>query len=91
MTVWELKNDGINHFAVLVFTNDVEVHSGLFDLDGSPKHWSVRPGVEPFVDKKGEAKPLADISYLDPGSVDRASADPISVDPGGADPGSVEP
>jgi len=69
MTVWELKNDGINQFAVLVFANDVEVHSGLFDLDGQPKHWSVRPGVEPFTDKKGKAKPLADISYLDPGSI----------------------
>lgn len=69
MTVWELKNDGINHFAVLVFTNDIEVQSGMFDLDGGPKHWSVRPGVEPFADKRSKAKPLADISYLDPGSV----------------------
>jgi len=69
MTLWELKNDGINHFAVMVFTNDVEVHSGMFELDGNPKHWSVRPGVEPFADKKVKAKPLADISYLDPGSV----------------------
>jgi hypothetical protein len=68
-TVWELKNDGIGRFAVLVFSNDVELQLGLFELDGKPKHWAVQPGVEYFVDKAGSAKPTADISYLEPGAV----------------------
>ncbi|NJO12161.1 MAG: hypothetical protein HC872_00335 [Gammaproteobacteria bacterium] len=68
--IWQLTNGGIEEFSILVFANEDEVFAGMFEMDGKPKHWSVRPRVEPFVDKrKKQQKPLADISYVTHGTI----------------------
>ncbi len=41
-----------------------------FWVDGKPKHWAMRPKVEPFIEKRRKkAKPRADLSYLLGGSI----------------------
>jgi hypothetical protein len=68
--MWQLTNGGIEEFSILVFANEDEVFAGMFEMDGKPKLWSVRPRVEPFVDKrKKQQKPLADISYVTHGTI----------------------
>jgi hypothetical protein len=68
--IWQLTNSGIENFLILVFANEDEVFAGLFEMDGREKRWSIRPRVEPFIDKRRkQPKPPADISYLTHGTV----------------------
>lgn len=70
MKVWELKCGSVNDFAPLVFSNDEDVESGMFDASGAPLVWSKRPQVEVFVEPgKKKPKPLADVSALTPGAL----------------------
>ena len=70
MKIWELRYDGINHYAVLVPGDDAGNMLATFDSEGEPKHWAVRPKVKPFIEKrKKTAKPRADLSYLIAGSI----------------------
>lgn len=62
---------GSNDYAMLIFCNEEELGAGMFDADGTPKHWAIRPRVEPFKETRGGKivqQPVADISALVPGS-----------------------
>lgn len=70
MTVWEFKPGNVNDFAPLVFANDRDVDSGMFDADGEPLSWTKKPKIKVFVEpRKKTAQPLADISALIPGAL----------------------
>ena len=78
VTVWELKAGAVNDYAPLVFANDRDIESGMFDASGAPLTWSTKPKVEVFVEPgKKKPKPQADISALTPGALamnDKAKA-----------------
>ena len=78
MTVWEFKPGNVNDYAPLVFTNDRDIESGMFDAEGEPLSWKKKPKIEVFVEpRKKKAQPLADISALTPGALalnDKAKA-----------------
>jgi hypothetical protein len=68
--VWELKSGSVNDFAPLVFADDKDVESGMFDATGASLSWSSKPKVEVFVEPgKKKPKPLADVSALTPGAL----------------------
>ncbi|MGN6282934.1 hypothetical protein [Frateuria sp.] len=78
MKVWELKSGSVNDYAPLVFTEDQDIESGMFDASGKAISWSKKPKIEVFVEPgMGKPKPLADISALTPGALamsDKAKA-----------------
>jgi hypothetical protein len=78
MKVWELKPGDVNNYAPLVFVNDRDIESGMFDAEGRPLAWKKKPKVQVFVESaKQKAKPVADISLLTPGALalnDKAKA-----------------
>jgi hypothetical protein len=66
MNVWAIKNDLLGKVAMLVAT-DEDGHSrefwAHFEGDGSPLHWTSRPKLAVFIDKRSKKpKPRADIS-----------------------------
>jgi hypothetical protein len=70
MKLWEIRNSGINELRVLVFKNMADLLSGVFELDGKPKHWANPPQIAASVEKRKKVqKPRADISYLMPGTL----------------------
>ena len=70
MKIWELRYDGINHYAVLVESADEDNSLDFFTTQGIAKHWQHRPKLEPFIEKrKKTAKPRADLSYFTAGSI----------------------
>ncbi|HWU77240.1 MAG TPA: hypothetical protein VN043_12120 [Rhodanobacter sp.] len=70
MEVWELKNGALNDVAMLVYPVDAAFDVGIFDINGEPLEWKVRPHVNVFVEpRKKKAKPRADISALRPGAL----------------------
>jgi hypothetical protein len=64
MRIWQIKNDLINKVAMLVATDEADKHFwDQFEGDGRPLHWTGRPKLEVFKEKrKKEPKPRADIS-----------------------------
>ncbi len=68
--MWELRNDGIGTFAMLVCTLPDEEAGMYFITDGSAKNWPDRPPVMPAPERRSKkGKPRADISHLWPGSI----------------------
>lgn len=68
MKVWEFRNSSLNAVATLVFADEGELATGMFDVDGRPLDWSSRPHAEVFVEPhRKKAKPRVDISALRPG------------------------
>lgn len=66
MNVWQIKNDLIGKVAMLVATQE-DGHSREFwehfEGDGSSLHWTSRPKLAVFIDKRSKKpKPRADIS-----------------------------
>ncbi len=70
MQIWDLRIDGVNDYAVLVHAEDDVNFRGLFTTDGKPKHWTTRPKLVAYIEKRKKiAKPRADISYLTSGAI----------------------
>jgi hypothetical protein len=70
MKVWEFKAGNVNEFAPLVFTNDRDLDSGMFEAEGRPLIWSKKPKISVFVEpRKQSSLPLADIAALTPGAL----------------------
>lgn len=70
MQIWDLRIDGIKQYAMLVHSEDGDDLGPIFTCDGKPKNWPSKPKVEPFIEKrKKTAKPRADISFLEPGTI----------------------
>ncbi|RUL68512.1 hypothetical protein [Dyella choica] len=68
MNIWQIKNDLINKVAMLVATEDAEDDDDFweqFEGAGRPLHWTGRPKLEVFKEKRKKVpKPRADISPL---------------------------
>ncbi|WP_426688522.1 hypothetical protein [Rhodanobacter ginsengiterrae] len=70
MKVWEFRNGALNDFAMLVHANESERIAEIFDVNGNPFDWRVRPHATVFVEpRRKRAKPRADISALSPGAL----------------------
>lgn len=67
MQIWKLECVS-NDYAGFVHADRQDAIDGLSLTDGLPKTWTIPPRLEPFREKKMQ-KPLADISYLAPGSM----------------------
>lgn len=68
--VWELRNGQVNETAPLVYANDDEMRSGMFDANGQPLAWKHRPQLAVFKEpRRKQPKPRADISTLRPGAL----------------------
>lgn len=68
--LFEFMSGGTNNFASLVCKDRAKLWGGIFNTNGKPKTWDEKPQIEPFVDKKKKKQaPVADISYLVPGTV----------------------
>lgn len=66
MKIWQIKNDLINKVAMLVATDEADEDDDFWDQfegNGRPLHWTKRPKLEVFKEKRQKApKPRADIS-----------------------------
>ncbi|MEO8998606.1 MAG: hypothetical protein ABI227_09240 [Rhodanobacter sp.] len=70
MKVWELRNGLVNETATLVYANEDEMRSGMFDAQGAALTWTHRPTLEVFAEpRRKKPKPRADISTLRPGAL----------------------
>lgn len=70
MKVWELRNGRVNETAPLVYANDDEMQSGMFDASGQALTWKHRPQLAVFKEpRRKQPKPRADISTLRPGAL----------------------
>lgn len=77
MSIWEITTSLIGKAAMLVVADDNESDferskelAERFDLSGIPLHWSERPKLGVFVDKRSKKpKPRADISPFKPGAL----------------------
>jgi hypothetical protein len=77
MSIWEITTSLIDKAAMLVVADDDESNferskelAKRFDLSGAPLHWSERPKLGVFVDKRSKKlKPRADISPFKPGAL----------------------
>jgi hypothetical protein len=68
--VWELRNGLVNESALLVYANDDEMRSGMFDASGQSLVWKHRPQLEVFKEpRRKQPKPRADISTFRPGAL----------------------
>ena len=69
MSIWELKTQSPDEFAPLM-PSDAQVHSGIFEFDGTPRQWKKRPSVEVFQEgPKKKWLPRADASLMLAGSL----------------------
>jgi hypothetical protein len=69
MNIWQL-NSVSNDYTPLIHATRQDAIDGIALTNGKPKHWLNIPMFEPFREKsKKKQKPLADISYIAPGSV----------------------
>jgi hypothetical protein len=77
MSVWEINTSLLDKVAMLVVADDDESDfdrstelAKRFDLSGAPLHWTERPKLGVFVDKRGKKpKPRADVSPFKPGAL----------------------
>ncbi|HEX7637610.1 MAG TPA: hypothetical protein VF457_04370 [Burkholderiaceae bacterium] len=70
MPVWEFRPGNVNDHAPLVFVDDRDIESGMFDTEGRPLTWNRKPRIEVFVEPdKKKSQPVADISALTPGAL----------------------
>lgn len=71
MTIWELTNDKLDEFAVLVDAEAGNIAGeDVFETNGKAKAWASPPKVKPYVDKRRKKQlPRADVSYLLPGAL----------------------
>ena len=77
MSLWEITTSLLDKAAMLVVADDDESDferskelAKRFDLSGVPLHWSERPELGVFVDKRSKKpKPRADISPFKPGAL----------------------
>lgn len=72
MTVWELRNAGVNDHAVLVLpVEDEDIDTDkVFGGDGSALAWRRKRRLDVFVDKRRKKpKPRADVSAFLPGAL----------------------
>jgi hypothetical protein len=68
--VWELRNGSVNETAPLVYANDDEMRSGMFDASGQSLVWNHRPQLAVFKEpRRKQPKPRSDISTLRPGAL----------------------
>lgn len=70
MKIWELRNGRINETAPLVYANDEDMQSGVFDARGQSLEWKHRPRLDVFREPgRKQPKPRADISTFRPGAL----------------------
>lgn len=70
MKIWEWRNGLINETATLVYANENDMRSGMFDAQGTALAWTHRPALDVFVEpRRKKPKPRADISTLRPGAL----------------------
>lgn len=68
--IWEIRNGGMQEFAVLVSVAQDEHTGMMFFCDGHKKNWPFPPKVMPDIEKrKKKQKPRADISHLWMGAI----------------------
>ena len=69
MAVWELSAVS-SEFAQYLATNSQDNDNEVFDTNGVPKVWSIRPKLEVFKEKRRKTpKPLGDASFVTAGSI----------------------
>lgn len=71
-TIWKFSaiNDTYTCFLTMDDIDESSDEEDMLLTDGKPKSWHVRPKLVPLLEKrKKNQKPLADISYVTPGSV----------------------
>lgn len=70
MAIYELTYGLLDEVAGLVFSNDDDLESGMFDSRGLPLSWPHRPRVAAFIEpRKRKQRPRADVSALRPGAL----------------------
>lgn len=70
MAIFELTYGLLDEVAGLVFSNDDELESGMFDSRGLSLTWLRRPQVTVFIEpRKKKPRPRADVSALRPGAL----------------------
>ena len=66
MKVWELRNGRVNETAPLVYANDDEMQSGMFDASGQSLVWKHRPQLAVFKEpRRKQPKPRAEVLVYD--------------------------
>jgi hypothetical protein len=70
MNIWKF-NSVNNDYTPFIYARDEDMAARLFLTDGTPKNWHVRPKCRPYVEKQKKKKqlPLADLSYISPGTI----------------------
>ncbi|WP_338845618.1 hypothetical protein V8J88_18030 [Massilia sp. W12] len=68
--IYEIRNDGINKYAVLAGDYSVDPLGQLFETNGSPLQWPAPPFVQTILKHRKKTKsPRADFSHLWFGSI----------------------
>ncbi len=69
MAIWKF-NSSSNDYTPFLYFNAKDMAEMLFITDGTPKNWPVPPRCRPHVEKKAKnQKPVADLSYISPGTI----------------------
>lgn len=69
MNIWKFDTVSNDYTSFLEMPEQIDLEE-LFLTDGTPKHWHERPRCRPNVQKnKRKQMPLADLSYISPGSI----------------------
>ena len=70
MNIWKF-NSVSNEYTPFLYVSNEDMTARLFLTDGTPKNWSERPKCRPYVEKQKKKKqmPLADLSYISPGTI----------------------
>lgn len=70
MNIWKFDSAS-NDYTPFRYLDSADMAAKTFMTDGTPKNWPVPPKCRPFVEtqKKKKQLPLADLSYISPGSI----------------------
>lgn len=69
MNIWKFDSVSNDYTSFLEMPEQVDLED-IFQTDGTPKNWHDRPKCRPNVQKKKKKQmPLADLSYISPGSI----------------------
>lgn len=69
MSIWKF-NSSSNDYTPFLYLNEEDMIKKLFITDGTVINWPTPPKCRPHVEKKAKKqKPLADLSYISPGTI----------------------